>query len=74
MRESRTYGSAGALGGQPPRATQPFSCSGFGQREFREFHGRHGGRPLHNFEECSSEPSLSKDWLKPEEDAAWQDL
>ncbi len=22
----------------------------------------------------ASEPSLSKDWLKPEEDAAWQDL
>lgn len=21
-----------------------------------------------------SEPSLGKDWLKPEEDAAWQDL
>lgn len=21
-----------------------------------------------------SEPSLSRDWLKPEEDAAWQDL
>lgn len=22
----------------------------------------------------ASEPSLCKDWLKPEEDAAWQDL
>ena len=22
----------------------------------------------------ASEPSLSKDWLKPEEDGAWQDL
>ncbi len=22
----------------------------------------------------ASEPSLSRDWLKPEEDAAWQDL
>ena len=22
----------------------------------------------------ASEPSLSKDWLKPEEDAAWQNL